>query len=500
MTALSRSFAAACTAILCTATAQAQDRPDPQQAAAQIATVLSLVSGGALGTSERPARITPDGDAFRVQVPLPALTPSGASLTARLKPLGDGVWDISSATLPASGSFILRQANNPQPSQLSFSIGQQMINGRIDPSLAQPSPFNLALTDVKIKAVTGADQSEQSIAHQTLQGTLSGEANNRVTLRTQGTASDWHISARSADGHTSNSQIRSAASAVEVEGLDRAKAEKFRAAAKAFVDSVQTVGADAAKQKELTEPQRQLLGAIIDALQGMLGRLNVEETLEGVHFEGPPGTEGGVSRMRFAIAGESRDDRLNANIDLTMHDLTVANVPPELATYMPTLLQLRPELSGIRSSGLLRFLHHAADGVPPDALQAEALGLLSEPGARLGIEKLSMTAGSLRIDGSGRMLPPSNGNPGVEARIIARGVDATLAKVQANPKTAKFMPLVYLAKGMARTEGDALVWDVRLVDGAVSVNGVPMAPSGPPPGGPPPGGSPGARGVPKTPH
>jgi len=490
-------MAVACTTVLCTVAAQAQDRPDPRQAAAQIATVLSLMSGGALGTADHPAKITPDGDAFRVQVPLPAVTdPSGANLTALLKPRGDGVWDITSATLPSSGSFTVKQATNTVPSQFSFSIGQQMINGRIDPSLAQPSPFTMALTDVKIKAITGADQSEQSIARQTLQGTLSGEADNRVTLRTQGTASDWHIRARSSDGHTSNSQIRSAASAIEVEGLDRGQAEKLREAARQFIDTVQAVGPDAAKQKELTEPQRQQLGALIDALQGLLSRLNVEETLEGVHFEGPSGTEGGVSRMRFAMAGESRDDHLNANIDLTLHDLTVANVPPELATYLPTLVQIRPELAGIKSSGLLRFLHHAADGMPPDALQDEAIGLLSEPGARLGIEKLSMTAGPLRIDGAGRMLPPVNGNPGVEARIIARGVDATLAKVQADPKTAKFMPLVYLAKGMVRTEGDALVWDVRLVDGAVSVNGVPMAPSGPPPGGTPPG----ARGTPRPPR
>ncbi len=496
MTVLRRTLAAALTTLLCTAAAQAQDRPNQQEATAQISAVLSLMSGGALGTPDHPAQITPDGDAFRVQVPLPAITdPTGASLTAQVKPVGGGVWDITSASLPSSGSFTLQQANKVQPSQLSFSIGQQMITGRIDSSLAQPSPFNVALTDVRIKAVTGADQSEQSIARQTLQGTLSGEANNRVTLRTQGTASDWHISARTADGATRNSRIRSAASAFEVEGLDRAQAEKLRAAAQSFVGTVQAVGPDAPKQKELTEPQRQQLGAILDALQGVVGRVNIEETLEGVHFEGPTGAEGDVSRLRFAMAGESRDDRLNADIDLTLHDLTVANVPPELAAYLPTLLQIRPEVAGVRSSALLRFLHHAAAGMPPDALQAEALGLLNEPGARLGIQTLSMTAGPLRIDGSGRVLPPTGGNPGIEAHIVAHGVDATLAKVQGNPKTAKFMPLVYLAKGMARAEGDALVWDIRLVDGAVFVNGAPLTPSGPPPSGPPP-----AHGAPKKAH
>ena len=191
---------------------------------------------------------------------------------------------------------------------------------------------------------------------------------------------------------------------------------------------------------------------------------------------------------------------MTADIDLTLHDLSVPSVPPEFVAYMPTLLQVRPEIAGIRSSAVLRFLHHAAAGTPPDELQAEALALLNEPGARLGIQTLSITAGPLRVEGSGQMLPPTGGNPGIEAHIVAHGVDATLAKVQANPKTAKFMPFVYLAKGMARTEGDALVWDVRLVDGAVSVNGAPLVPSGPPPSGPTHPGPPAGHGVPKSPR
>src|SRR3984957_15251589 len=106
MRVLRLTLAASCTAFLCTASAQAQDRPNPQEAAAQISAVLSLLSGGSLGTPDHPPQITPDGDAFRVQGPLPAVAnPSGASLTAQLKPLGGGVWDITSATLPSAGSF-----------------------------------------------------------------------------------------------------------------------------------------------------------------------------------------------------------------------------------------------------------------------------------------------------------------------------------------------------------------------------------------------------------
>ncbi len=36
------------------------------------------------------------------------------------------------------------------------------------------------------------------------------------------------------------------------------------------------------------------------------------------------------------------------------------------------------------------------------------------------------------------------------------------------------MPLIFLAKGMGRTEGDSLVWDIVLGDGAPTINGTPF--------------------------
>ncbi len=103
--------------------------------------------------------------------------------------------------------------------------------------------------------------------------------------------------------------------------------------------------------------------------------------------------------------------------------------------------------------------------------------LLNEPGARLGIENLSINAGPIRVEGYGRMLPPTGGSPTLEAHIVARGIDSAIATMQGNPEAIKIIPLVYLAKGMARPQGDALVWDVSFSDGAVKVNGTPLGES-----------------------
>jgi len=61
----------------------AMAQPSPQDAQAQIATVLSMVSGGMIGASDHPPQVTPDGDAWHVRVPLPALiSPPDAAIDA----------------------------------------------------------------------------------------------------------------------------------------------------------------------------------------------------------------------------------------------------------------------------------------------------------------------------------------------------------------------------------------------------------------------------------
>lgn len=467
--------AALLAASLFSTTAQAQERVTPEVAASQLTAALSVISGGTLATPEHPLRVTPDGTAFNVRVPLPNLIePPDAALTARAQPLGGGVWEIAAAALPAAGTLTAMQAGPRPAPRIAYSIGGQTITGKIDPSLAKPSPFRIELRDLVVMADDGKDLSKQTIARNLIEGVLTGEPGNRMTLRAQTTMGDWRIGVRDDNGVMRDITIRSAASSAELEGLDRTQSEKLRTLMQNFVGSAQAATASGNKQGDLTTQQRAQLAAMVSALKDVLNRLNIEETVEGVHFQGPNDTEGDIGRFRIAMSGESRDDKLNANIDLALHDLKVSNIPPQFAAYLPSVLQIRPALAGIHTSAVIRFLQHAADGASPDSLQAEALALLVQPGARIGIESLSYSAGPLHLEGSGRMLPPSGGIPGVEAHIKARGIDATLAMAQRDPNLQQAMPVIFLIKGMAKAQGDALVWDVAFNDGELTVNGVPF--------------------------
>ncbi len=53
-------------------------------------------------------------------------------------------------------------------------------------------------------------------------------------------------------------------------------------------------------------------------------------------------------------------------------------------------------------------------------------------------------------------------------------MDTLLAQAQSQPNLQQVMPMVFLAKGMGRPEGNNLIWDIRLGDGPLTVNGVPF--------------------------
>ncbi len=50
-----------------------------------------------------------------------------------------------------------------------------------------------------------------------------------------------------------------------------------------------------------------------------------------------------------------------------------------------------------------------------------------------------------------------------------------MATLQQNPKAMQIIPMIFLAKGMAKPQGDSLVWDIAYANGAVTVNNVPLA-------------------------
>src|SRR5271166_3793008 len=261
-----RGIAAALSILPCLAVPAVGQTPD-----ASLLEALSLLSGGLLVPRDHPPEVTHDGGLYHVRVPLPALTtPRDASIDAVARPLDAGVWDIPALTLPPAGSLTMAARNAAGPGTLSFSIGRQAFHARVDPALATPSPFTAEFGEIALRTEAAGRHTEQTIARYGMEGTLSGDAGGRLTIRALGTLANWLITGDGGQPGTAFSlSMRSVTSRTAVDGLDRGQAERLRVATQALsADRPTTVaGAPAGTMRTLGQSPdaSKQLRAMIDA-------------------------------------------------------------------------------------------------------------------------------------------------------------------------------------------------------------------------------------------
>jgi hypothetical protein len=446
---------------------------------ASLLDALSLISGGLLAPKDPPPEVTHDGGLYHVRVPLPALTaPPNAAIEATARPVANGAWDIDSLALPPTGSLTIQGKDSSPPGVMTYAIGQQAFHATIDPSLSVPSPFKAELGHIILRTEATGQHADQTIERYGLEGTLSGDADRHLNVRARGSLANWLITGRSDKPDTGfRTSIRSVALRYDLDGLDRARAERLRAAAQAFSAERRDAMAAApdGRMPGLTPAALAQLDAMIDALGGLMTRVKLDETIQGVHFEASDGDSVDIGSIRLGMVGDAHDGRLTAYFDIGLSDPAASMVPMEYASYMPRRVVIRPTLSGVRTDALLRLLRDAAaDGGNLVELQSRVLALLDEPGVRAGIENLLVEAGPLRLEGWARLRPRPDGPPGFDIHLAATGLDAMIGTLQQDPGAMQVLPMVFIAKGMAKPQGDRLVWDIAFNGSGVVVNGAPF--------------------------
>jgi hypothetical protein len=478
------------------------DRAQTDQAqrgqATSLLEALSLVSGRMLVAPVVAPEVSHDGDHFHVHIPLPQLTaPPDAAIEVTAVPLDSGVWNITGLTLPQTGTLQTQGAPGAGPRSLRFSIGQQTAHARIDPTLSVPSPYAMALSDMAFHLDGAKSPAELTIGQMTVEGTITGDPDRRMTTRSHATAENWHLTLTTQGGTQGGTKpgapfilsLRTMDVRDDVNGLDRAQADRLREAARAISASRRTSPPVPGQPAAMSPAVREQLHAIIEASAGLLSGLDVEETLQGLHFDAGAGNNGDIGTISLAMAGGAADNRVAGHVDIGLNDMTLAALP---AVYAPRRVAIKTAMSGIPVEPLRQLLRQATEAdADPVALRAQAIALLSEPGAHAGIDSLLIEAGPLLLQGSARLRAMPDGSAGFNIHLTARGLDAMLAQVEADPKVQQVMPMLFLAKGMGKQEGDTLVWDIAFADGLVTVNGIPMGQRGGGAPGVPPGVRPG---------
>jgi hypothetical protein len=483
-----RRFALFLSLTLATVPAQAQTTGSQADALkASLLQLLSLASFGTLTVQPAAASVIQEGSVYQVRLPLSGLSaPPDAAVTAVARPLQHGRFDIASMTFPSSGT-LETVLTNGTPSRITFAIGRQTASAQVGPTPAAESSYTADFGDIQLQTLQAGQRIDQRIDRFASDGTMSAApGSGRVSFSAQSQGTGLHMVGHGDKGVSSDTSIRAMAGHVSVDGLDQVQATHLAAAARAFIAGTsapatppQRPGQPAQPPAFATSPaQGQQLRAIIGAATGLLNRFEVNETMEDIRFRFATRTgaaAGTIGNIRLSLDANAVQDRLNGRFDISVDGIATPSVPIETATLMPHHVNLRTVMAGVRIGPLTALLRAAADGQSDAALlQAQATALIGEPGAHIGIEALSFDAGPLAVTGSANLRPHGNGRLGGEIHLAAQGVDALLAQMQRQSGLQQALPLIFLAKGLGRPEGDSLVWDITLGDGPLTVNGLPF--------------------------
>ena len=259
-----------------------------------------------------------------------------------------------------------------------------------------------------------------------------------------------------------------------MEGLDRVQGTHLLTALR----GIPAVGKTSDQPQGMSQDQRQALRAIVDATGGLLNRVEAEEILEDIRFAAGAGTNatiGTVRRLHLNMTGDALEERLNTQFGIALDGISSSALSAENAEFIPHRVDLKTILSGVPIGPLMALLRAATEpGMDPAALLAQAMTLFADPQVRISIEALSFDSGPLQIKGSAKVVPRPDGQLGADIHIAASGMDKLLAQAQSQPDLQQVMPMVFMAKGIGRPEGDSLIWDISLGDGPMTVNGMPL--------------------------
>jgi hypothetical protein len=476
--------------LLAAAAAQAQAQSTPPDADAiksSLAEILSFATLGTVTTQPQAVEVTRSGADYLVRLPLKGFsTPPDAAVNAVARPLDGGMWDIASMTFPSAGTVetVMPHAG---ASRFTYSISEQTLHGQIDPGFVHPSSFAADLGDVKVHSELGAQRTEQNFEHYAVDGTVTAEPSGGLDLASRAKATNWHLTAHAPNGVDTEAVVRALSGHFSVEGLDRAQGTRLMAAARALLARAQastsTPGSTPGLAPDpvpgqpptISAEQRRDLRAMVDAASGLLTRFESDEALDDVRVTAGPTRSATIGHVRVDMTGDSANDRLNAAMDVALNDFAMEGLPAETAVYVPHQFGMKSVLAGVRTGPLMALLRAATEpNADPVALQAQFMALIGDADTRIGIESLTFDSGPMHVTGSMRAVQRANGQLGADIHVAATGVDALIAQAQGKPALQQVLPVMFMAKGMGRPDGGALVWDISLGDGPMTVNGIPF--------------------------
>jgi hypothetical protein len=420
--------------------------------------------------------VTPEDGHYRLSVPLPGMRAGAdeAVLSATAATLPDNRWTVQDLVVPPKTTF--RFGSGKTMVEASLGLGDEHGSALIDPTFASTSTFDVQANNVDFSAQGSEQHQQQHIDRYRASGSLSAGPAGTLVLAEQTTAEGWRAAAQKAAGPAVAFGADRAKEELSISGLDRDRVAPAIAAVTALVAAWPPMAPSGRPPTvdQLPPVTRAALRTLVEGLHGLAATARAQETVENLKVEIAGLGAASARSMRIGIGGEAPSGLLRVWFDVGVDGLALHGISSEVAALAPHQITFRPSIAGVPTEALARLAVAATrPGTDPHRLDPEIAALFAQGSVTVGLEALAFTIGPAAFQGAGSLLMISQTEMEGQARLTATGFDALIDAAHGNPDLQQALPVLILARALARNDGDRLVWDLASTrTGSVTLNGV----------------------------
>jgi hypothetical protein len=431
---------------------------------------------------DTPLQITGEGDHYRVTWPIPGLDSpgGGVAVTALVKPLDGGRWSIDALSLPDTANFTVTVPDAIDkaaggPTKVEMKVGKQDSHGVIDPALTTPSTMQFDARDLTVNTDSPTQHQEQRIDRYAAATRLQPTANGRLDLDLEATMEGWKSAARVNGNAAVAFGARQMNASGKIDGVNRDRVARLLTSITALIGTLPPDVLDKGAKTDLPAATRAQLHELVEDLADVLTSVRLQESVDGLQVEVAGMGGVGLQHLLVGFGGEAPDGRLHIWFDIGLDGLNTPSLPPAMTAFLPHHVALRPSLSGVQTADITKLALDATAADADTQLQPDIDAIFAHGGVDVGLETLAFDIGPAKLEGVGHLVALSEKSWRGEARLSATGFDQLTEQAKSTPELQQALPFLVMLRGLARPDGERLVWNVVSEAGSLVVNGMDLS-------------------------
>ncbi|WP_411197097.1 hypothetical protein [Rhizobium sp.] len=386
-------------------------------------------------------------------------------------PLDSGLWNIEGDNkLDVSGHF---KGPDQKPADFSYSIASLVYSGVFDPAISYLRSGTATAKDIKLSSKSETEEVHASIAgmDQKLSSTDSAGGNGRIDFVGSGTMSNF---VEQVSG-LQMPPVEIRADSIDVEAkVNGLPAKQIREIVLFVLDHLD--------EKELSPENSDKIKGMLKEAFPILASFSETIGVNNLAVSSQMGNAG-VKAFGYNLAVDGPSNAMRFGFGMNAQDISFDSplMPASYSPFLPTSFELQLAMPNLdfATFGEAFMAMDFNDKAPETS--GEEMGKKLFRDGRIAVEfpKVSAKSDVYDVDVTGKIegRVDTEKDYSMEATILARDLDKTIAAVQELAKTDPDLNQVsfgiMMVKGFAKTDADGRTrWDISVSrDGSVAING-----------------------------